>query len=181
MPHKQKQKQQTQQQQEEDVDESSSLPSACAICNEGGSDPSSTATTNSGEQEFALRCNSCRLWYHPWCLGYQLDVDRSCLVTTAEVDIPIDVSVTGLPLVCQWFCDSCASTVTGVVAATSKRPSGQANKKKRGAVVHSGSAGGDQKKRRAPAGGRYNNDFMRLCELSELSTTIAVVVVLFGR
>eukprot|EP00752_Nemacystus_decipiens_P005321 g4826.t2 len=53
-------------------------------------------------------------------MGYQLDRDRSCLVTASEVDIPIDPA-SGVPLVCQWFCDSCASTVTGVVAATAAR------------------------------------------------------------
>ncbi|CAN0462038.1 unnamed protein product, partial [Laminaria digitata] len=112
--------------------EDGSVSSACAICGgrDGAGDPScsSTATDagtlspsspSSSPPSFALRCNSCRLWYHPWCLGYQLDLDRSCLITAAEVDIDIDAT-TGLPLVCQWFCDSCASTVTGVVAATGK-------------------------------------------------------------
>ena len=106
------------------------LSSACVIC--GGSDgagedgPSSSSTSDAPSPSsppppsFALRCNSCSLWYHPWCLGYQLDLDRSCLITAAEVDIDIDAT-TGLPLVCQWFCDSCASTVTGVVAATAKK------------------------------------------------------------
>lgn len=113
--------------QQEDV----SVSSACATCggSDGAGDPSCSSTniTDAGSASpssppsFALRCNSCRLWYHPWCLGYQLDLDRSCLITAAEVDIDIDAT-TGLPLVCQWFCDSCASTVTGVVAATGKRP-----------------------------------------------------------
>lgn len=108
---------------------------ACTICgdnnDEGGvvssdrsaSTTTTTLTTTSAEEKeslFALRCNSCSFWYHPWCLGYQLDLDRSCLITASEVDIPID-STTGVPLVCQWFCDSCASTVTGVVAATAAR------------------------------------------------------------
>lgn len=101
---------------------------ACTICgdnSEGGvasSDRSASTTTTNAEEDslFALRCNSCSFWYHPWCLGYQLDLDRSCLITASEVDIPIDSS-TGVPLVCQWFCDSCASTVTGVVAATATR------------------------------------------------------------
>lgn len=111
------------------------VSSACAICGgkDGAGDPSCSSTKKtitttdegsaspSSPSSFALRCNSCRLWYHPWCLGYQLDLDRSCLVTAAEIDIDIDAT-TGLPLVCQWFCDSCASTVTGVVAATGKRP-----------------------------------------------------------
>ncbi|CAM9188225.1 unnamed protein product, partial [Hapterophycus canaliculatus] len=47
-------------------------------------------------------------------------LDRSCLITASDVDIPIDAD-SGLPLACQWFCDSCASTVTGVVAATANR------------------------------------------------------------
>ena len=111
--------------------EDGSVSSACAICggSDGAGDPtcSSTKTTDAGSASpssppsFALRCNSCRLWYHPWCLGYQLDLDRSCLITASEIDIDIDAA-SGLPLVCQWFCDSCASTVTGVVAATGKRP-----------------------------------------------------------
>lgn len=111
--------------------------SACEICggkeDGGGSaaDDSSSSSTSAGtrqqqrqqqrqEESFALRCNCCRRWYHPWCMGYQLDLDRSCLITASEVDIPID-AVTGLPVVCQWFCDSCSSTVTGVVAATAGR------------------------------------------------------------
>ncbi|CAM9831687.1 unnamed protein product, partial [Pylaiella littoralis] len=99
--------------------EDSSTSTACALCgdNEKSSDGSCSSTE---ESLFALRCNSCSLWYHPWCLGYQLDLDRSCLITASEVDIPIN-SATGVPLVCQWFCDSCASTVTGVVAATATR------------------------------------------------------------
>ena len=97
--------------------EESSASLACAICGENEQGSSDSATT---EDSFALRCSSCRRWYHPWCMGYQLDLDRSCLVTASEVDIPIDPA-SGLPLVCQWFCDSCASTVTGVVAATAAR------------------------------------------------------------
>lgn len=74
------------------------------------------------QDQFAIRCNVCSRWYHPWCLGYQLDLHRSCLVTSTDVDIPLHPS-TGLPAVRQWFCDSCASTKTGVVAAgvTSKK------------------------------------------------------------
>ncbi|CAN0053648.1 unnamed protein product [Ectocarpus sp. 6 AP-2014] len=105
--------------------------SACEICGgkeEGGGsaaagDSSTSADSQQQQQRqesFALRCNCCRRWFHPWCMGYQLDLDRSCLITASDVDIPID-SVTGLPLVCQWFCDSCSSTVTGVVAATAGR------------------------------------------------------------
>ncbi len=102
--------------------------SACTICGEIGEGSSGEEDGSPSTREptsFALRCNSCRLWYHPWCLGYQLDLDRSCLITASEVDIPIDPA-TGVPQVCQWFCDSCASTVTGVVAATAakrQRPS----------------------------------------------------------
>lgn len=73
------------------------------------------------EPSFALRCNSCRKWYHPWCLGYQLDLDRGCMVTAAEIDIPLEPDGTGLPAVSQWFCDSCASIETGVVACLAKR------------------------------------------------------------
>lgn len=93
---------------------------ACAICGEIGEGSSDEDGSSTREPSFALRCNGCRLWYHPWCLGYQLDLDRSCLITASEVDIPIDPA-TGVPLVCQWFCDSCASTVTGVVAATAAK------------------------------------------------------------
>eukprot|EP00903_Cladosiphon_okamuranus_P007842 g7587.t1 len=111
---------------EEEEESSSSSSSACAICGETdqqieGSigDQSGDAGAAGAEESFALRCNSCRRWYHPWCMGYQLDLGRSCLITASEVEIPIDSA--GVPLVCQWFCDACASTVTGVVAATAAR------------------------------------------------------------
>lgn len=123
--------------QEPDKSAGDDQSSACEICGgkeEGGGSaaaPDSSSSTSADttqqqqrqqrqEDSFALRCNCCRRWYHPWCMGYQLDLDRSCLITASDVDIPID-SVTGLPVVCQWFCDSCSSTVTGVVAATAGR------------------------------------------------------------
>lgn len=112
---------QKEEEQEEEVkrdsthSERAAPPATSALPGLRESSPSTTAPPS-----FALRCNSCRCWYHPWCMGYQLDLDRSCLVTAADVDIPVDAA-TRLPLVCQWFCDSCASTETGVVAATGKR------------------------------------------------------------
>lgn len=110
-------------QEEFSTGESLSPTSGCAICSSGATEAEqeqSSSGAGAGQGWFALRCNCCRLWYHPWCMGYQLDLDRSCLITASDVDIPIDPE-TGLPLACQWFCDSCASTVTGVVAATASR------------------------------------------------------------
>lgn len=106
----------------------------CAICRDSKSCPlvhhvsnGSAGSANHEQQReqqpsFTLRCNSCRMWYHPWCLGYQLDLDRGCMVTATEIDIPLDPSGTGLPSVSQWFCDTCTSTETGVVGCLAKRP-----------------------------------------------------------
>lgn len=107
-----------QQQQQKESDETST---DCAICGRrDGLEGTEKASVSEGES-FALRCNSCRRWYHPWCMGYQLDLDRLCMITASEIEVPIDPT-TALPLICQWFCDSCASTVTGLVAVTAKHP-----------------------------------------------------------
>lgn len=134
-------------------------PTACAIC---GKDDEVVGYKEEEKEEggqeasFALRCNSCRRWYHPWCMGYQLDLDRSCLITSLEVDIDIDIK-TGLPLACQWFCDSCASTETGVVAATSKRRQAPAGKKSRNSRNSSSSSSSsisiNKQYRKKPASG----------------------------
>ncbi|CAM9130467.1 unnamed protein product [Ascophyllum nodosum] len=99
------------------------ISSACIICGERDAVDDTEGVVSLSEESFTLRCNSCRRWYHPWCIGYQLDLDRSCMITSSEIDVPIDPA-TALPLVCQWFCDSCASTETGVVAATAKKSVG---------------------------------------------------------
>lgn len=105
------------QQQQKEADETST---ECAICGRKDEVEGTEEASVSVGESFALRCNSCRRWYHPWCMGYQLDLDRSCMITASEIEVPIDPT-TALPLICQWFCDSCASTVTGLVAVAAKR------------------------------------------------------------
>jgi hypothetical protein len=90
-------------------------PPCCIICAEAGVYDRGDEPSN--PEHFIMKCNACGGWFHPWCLEYELNMDSRVMVAPSGVEIPC--SSAGEPLVSQWFCSTCSSQKTGIIAARS--------------------------------------------------------------
>jgi PHD-zinc-finger like domain len=78
----------------------------------------SSSSSSGGTQEchFMLQCTACCLWYHPWCLGYTLNLDRKVWELPTGNDLPLADAM--MPLLgVQWFCSSCFQRAAGRVVS----------------------------------------------------------------